>query len=122
MKNAEELDKQIRRFKSFKERTGTSKSSSYSVTITFSAYDDTVYVELGGYDVGGWSRHESFETTMDDLVTDLTKKVDEADEITKYERYCPKCKEYTDHDPETGKCRGYMDWDEEHACDEVIEL
>jgi hypothetical protein len=122
MKNPEELEKQIRRFQSFKERTGVSKSSSYSVHISFSSYDDNVFVELGGYDVGGWSRHESFDTTMDNLVSDLTKKVDEADDITRYERWCPSCKEYTDHDPETGKCQGYIDWDQVSTCDEVIEV
>jgi len=117
MKNPEELEKQIKRFQSFKERTGASKSSSYSVHISFNVGDDHVYVELGGYDVGGWSRHESIRTTWDNLIEDITKKVDEADEITKYERWCPSCHEYTDHDPETGKCLGV--WDCE--CDEVIE-
>lgn len=111
-----ELEKQIKRFRSFKERTGTNKSSSYSVSINFNAYDDNVYVELGGYDVGGWSRHETLETTWDNLVEDFTKKVDEADEATKHERYCPSCQEYTEHD-ENGKCLGYFDWDEERKCE-----
>jgi hypothetical protein len=122
MENLEELKMQIRRFQSFKERTGVSKSSSYSVHISFSAYDDNVFVELGGYDVGGWSRHECFDSTMDNLVTDLTKKVDEADDITRYERWCPSCREYTDHDPDTGKCQGYLGWGEENTCNEVIEV
>jgi hypothetical protein len=122
MKNPEELEKQIKRFQSFKDRTGTYKCSSYSVTLSFNCWEDKVYVEFGGYDVGNWSRHESIETTWDNLIEDITKKVDEADEITKYERWCPKCEEYTEHEPETGKCQGYIDWDEEHTCDEVIQL
>jgi len=123
MKNIEELENQIKRFQSFKERTGASKTSSYSVNISFSCYEDKVYVEFGGYDVGDWSRHESIETTWDNLIEDIIKKVDEADEFTKYERWCPKCKEYTEHEHETGKCQGYMDWGgEEYTCDEVVEL
>ena len=115
-KDWNELEKQIKRFRSFKERTGTNKSSSYSVSINFTGYDDTVYVELGGYDVGDWSRHETLETTWDNLVEDFTKKIDEADDATKYDAWCPHCKEYTEHD-ENGKCQGYWDWDEEVKCE-----
>ena len=122
VKTASELEKQIKRFQSFKERSGTDKTSSFSVHLSFNCWDDNVYVEFGGYNVGGWSRHESIETTWENLIEDITKKVDEADEITKYERWCPSCKEYTDHDPKTGKCQGYWDWSEDHECDEVIEL
>lgn len=116
MKDAEQIEQQIKRFQSFAERTGRSKSSSYSVELHFSALNDTVTITFGGYDVGSWSRHESIQTTWDNVVMDLTRKVDEADSITKHECWCPKCEEYTDHDPETGKCLGI--WDCE--CDEVI--
>jgi len=115
----QELIDQIKRFQSFKERTGCSKTSSYSVHISFPTYGDEVYVEFGGYDVGGWSRHESITTTVDNLLADITKKIDEADEETKGEAWCPKCKEYTEHD-EDGKCLGYWDWDQQHPCDEAI--
>ena len=113
--NWNELQKQIERFRSFKERTGASKSSSYSVSINFDGYNDTVYVEFGGYDVGGWSRHESLETTQDYLVRDFTFMVDLADKLTEHERYCPLCKEYTEHDVD-GNCLGYFDWGEEVKC------
>ena len=84
--NWNELQKQIKRFRSFKQRTGASKGSSYSVSINFDGYDnDTVHVEFGGYDIGDWSRHERLETTWDNLVEDFTKKIDEADEVTKYD-------------------------------------
>lgn len=120
-----ELYEQIKRFQSFSERTGRSKSSSYHVSINFSAHfddDDSVYVEVGGYDVGGWNRHHSMETTGENLLKDFTALVDEADRITKYDRYCPSCQEYTDHDPKTGKCYGFNDWGEAHECNEVIDV
>ena len=81
-----ELQKQIKRFRSFKQRTGASKGNSYSVTFYFAGSDnDAVYVEFGGYDIGDWSRQERLETTWDNLVEDFTKKIDEADEATKYD-------------------------------------
>lgn len=83
MRNIEELETQIKRFQSFKERTGTDKSSSYSVEIYFSAWNDEVTVKFGGYNVGSWSRSESIKTTWNNLIADVTAKVDEADEITK---------------------------------------
>lgn len=114
--NWNELQKQIKRFQSFKNRTGASKSSSYSVSVNFAGYDDTVYVEFGGYDVGDWSRYKLLETTWDNLVEDFTKKVDEADKLTENGRYCPSCQGYTEHD-ENGKCLGYFDWDAEVKCE-----
>lgn len=114
--NWNELENQIKRFRSFKERTGADKSSSYSVSINFTSYDDSVYVELGGYNVGDWSRHEKLETTLDNLVEDFTKKIDEADELTKNEAYCPYCKDYTMID-DNGKCVGNYDWNDCIGCE-----
>jgi len=77
----EKLFEQINRFQNLKNVTGSSKSSSYSVQIYFSPWSETVQVEFGGYDIGGWSRHEEMTTTRDKLLEDFTKKVDKAVEI-----------------------------------------
>lgn len=71
----------IDRFQALKNITGTSKSSSYAVTIRFDPWHEGVVVELGGYDVGNWSRHEYLNTTRNKLLEDLCSKVDEAEEI-----------------------------------------
>ena len=78
----EELTKLIRRFQALKSVTGTSKSSSYSVTILFEPWDDKVQVEFGGYDICGWSRHEYLQTTQQNLLVDLETKVIEAEKAT----------------------------------------
>lgn len=80
-----DLLNQIKRFQDLKDITGTSKSSSYSVTLSFNPWTDVVQVEFGGYDCGDWSRHEYMSTTRDKLIEDLTKKVDEAvEKVTEY--------------------------------------
>lgn len=81
-----ELLEIIERFQKLKEITGTSKSSSYAVTIRFDPWEEDVRVELGGYDVGYWARHEYLDTTRKDLLKDLSKKVDEAEKaVAEYE-------------------------------------
>lgn len=75
----EELTKLIQRFQALKSVTGTSKSSSYSVTILFEPWGDKVQVEFGGYDISGWSRHEHLQTTQQNLLVDLEAKVIEAE-------------------------------------------
>lgn len=81
----EELSKLIERFQSLKSVTGTSKSSSYSVTIVFEPWDDKVQVEFGGYDISGWSRHEHLQTTVDNLLIDVEVKIAEAERIVEEE-------------------------------------
>lgn len=90
--------------------------SSYGVELYFSAMEDRVIVEFGGYDVGSWSRNERIVTTWDNLVDDLTAKVDEADKITMFDRWCPKCKDYTTFDEEAGVCKGV--WND--GCDVTL--
>lgn len=74
-----ELVKLIQRFQALKIVTGTSKSSSYSVTILFEPWDGKAQVEFGGYDISGWSRHEYLQTTVDNLLIDMEAKVAEAE-------------------------------------------
>ena len=78
MLEGDSLLNQIERFQSLKNITGTSKMSSYSVSISFDPNSDEVDIELGGYDVGDWSRHTHIKTTKARMIEDLTAKVDEA--------------------------------------------
>lgn len=55
MSNFETLHKQ---FLKLAEKTGKSKISSYSLTVYYHP-DEEITVELGGYDIPYWSRHES---------------------------------------------------------------
>lgn len=73
-----ELYAEIERFQKLKERTGTNKSSSYSVLFRFDPWSDNVTIELGGYDVGSWPRHVYVDSTKETLLQDLKAKVDEA--------------------------------------------
>ena len=77
----------INRFQALKAITGTNKSSSYSVQIHFNPWSDRVEVELGGYDVGHWNRHEYLETNRENLLVDFEAKVKEAEEIVAQEAY-----------------------------------
>lgn len=77
----------INRFQALKDITGTNKSSSYSVQFHFDPWSDRVQVELGGYDIGHWSRHEYLETTRENLLVDFEAKVKEAEEIVAHEAY-----------------------------------
>lgn len=78
-----ELLSLIKRFQELKEITGTSKSSSYSVSIHFDPWGEGVQVEFGGYDVGHWCRHEYLSTTVNNLLIDFEAKVVEAERIVK---------------------------------------
>lgn len=73
----------IKRFQSLKDITGTSKSGSYSVQLSFDPWSDVVEVEFGGYDVGDWSRHEYMTATTENLLIDFEAKVVEAERIVK---------------------------------------
>lgn len=73
----------IKRFQSLKDITGTSKSSSYSVSLHFDPWGESVQVEFGGYDVGEWKRHEGLVTDVDNLLVDFEAKVVEAERIVK---------------------------------------
>lgn len=104
-----ELQKQIARFQALATRTGRSKSSSYYVEFYFSPHfdtDDKVMINVGGYDVGSWSRHQTFESSGKTLLKDFTRIVDEADEETKNDFYCNVCQDYTSRD-EDGNCTGW---------------
>ena len=76
-----DLIKLIERFQALKDITGTSKSSSYSVSLHFDPWGEGVQVEFGGYDVGDWSRHEYLKTTVTSLLVDFQSKVEEAERI-----------------------------------------
>jgi hypothetical protein len=71
----------IKRFQDLKNITGTNKSSSYSVNIHFDPWEQVVEIELGGYDVGDWSRLECISTTKQSLLFDLERKIIEAEQI-----------------------------------------
>jgi len=75
-----ELELLIKRFQSLKEITGTNKTSSYSVGIFFDPWNDTVAIELGGYDIPNWSRHEYIKTTRKNLLKDLEEKIIQAEQ------------------------------------------
>lgn len=68
----------INEFQNLKGITGTSKTSSYGVSLYFDPWSDAVSIELGGYDVGNWSRHEYLNTTRENLLVDLRNKIEDA--------------------------------------------
>lgn len=68
---------QIKRFQKLKEYVGASKISSFSVEIFFYSDEEQVDLVLGTYDCGSMSRATKIETSFNDLVEDLQKKVDE---------------------------------------------
>lgn len=68
---------QIKRFQKLKKYVGASKISSFSVELYFYPDDDRVAVTLGTYDISDFPRATEFYTTIDYLVEELRKKVDE---------------------------------------------
>ena len=109
----------INRFQKIADKTGRSKMSSFYVDFHFSAHfaeDDKVTIIVGGYDIGGWNRHHTVESTGKTLVDDLREIVESAEQETANDGWCPSCREYTEHD-ENGKCLGYWDWDAEVKCE-----
>jgi len=71
----------IGRFQKLKDKTGTSKCSSYTVSFWFDNWSDRVTIALGGYDIGDWNRNTEIETTRKNMLEDFEKKVQEAEFI-----------------------------------------
>ena len=70
---------QHQRFLKLREKVGASKMSSFSMQVYYSP-EEYITIELGGYDIGDWSRHEHigpFEDEEEALLA-LTQKIDEA--------------------------------------------
>lgn len=71
----------IRRFQSLKNRTGTSKSSSYALTFNFDPWDELIYVEWGTYDVGDYPRTHRTRTRSDQLLTHLAEEIEKMEAV-----------------------------------------
>lgn len=71
-----------KRFLKLRDVTGANKISSYSMTVYFSP-EETISIELGGYDIADWNRHESLGTfnTEEEALSALEKKIEEAEKI-----------------------------------------
>lgn len=67
---------QVKRFQDLKNITGTHKCSSYSLNFSFDVFCDTVIIEWGCYDVGGYPRH--YETACDhsDVYNHMRSEID----------------------------------------------
>lgn len=77
-----------KRFLDLGEKTGRSKLSSYSLTIYYHP-DEDITIELGGYDIPDWNRHETspiFKTEVDALIW-LEKKIEEAEKLVEENPY-----------------------------------
>jgi len=100
----------IHRFQKISEKTGRSKMSSFYVELYFSSRfseDDKATISVGGYDIGGWPRHRTVDSTGKTLIDDLRKIVEEAEQETANDGWCDNCGDYTTFDPDTGKCLGW---------------
>lgn len=66
-------------FVKLRNKTGASKMSSYSMTVYFSP-EETISIELGGYDIADWNRHENIGTfkSEEDAINALYYKILEA--------------------------------------------
>jgi hypothetical protein len=51
------LESLHKEFLKLRDITGATKMSSYSMTVYFSP-DEDISIELGGYDIADWNRHE----------------------------------------------------------------
>jgi hypothetical protein len=77
-----------KRFLKLRETTGASKISSFSMSVYFSA-EEMISIELGGYDIADWNRHEhigDFYSEEEALIA-LENKIKEAEEIVKNGNY-----------------------------------
>jgi len=100
----------INRFQKIADKTGRSKMSSFSVELYFNSRfseNDKATISVGGYDIGGWPRHHTIESTGKTLVDDLRALVESAEKETANDGWCDDCGDYTSFDPETGKCKSY---------------
>lgn len=75
------LEDLIKEFQDLSEKTGVSKSSSFYVSIHYPK-DYSPYIEVGGYDIGSWSRHQEFEmigsaeSTMEYILQEAKKEIE----------------------------------------------
>lgn len=76
----------LERFQALK-KIGCSKSSSFCVSLIFNPWDDTVTVEFGGYDIGGWARHECRNCKKSEFLEEFEEWVKEAEDIVSNEQY-----------------------------------
>jgi hypothetical protein len=85
MSNFETLHKQ---FLKLRDKTGASKMSSYSMTIYFSP-DEDISIELGGYDIQDWSRHEHIGIfkSEKEAIDALEIKINEAEKLVEESAY-----------------------------------
>lgn len=69
-------------FLKLRDKTGATKMSSYSMTVYFSP-DETISIELGGYDIADWNRHENIGTfnSEEEAINALYHKINEAIKI-----------------------------------------
>lgn len=75
-------------FVKLRDKTGASKMSSYSMTVYFSP-NETISIELGGYDIADWNRHENIGTfkSEEDAIHVLYYKILEAQKIVSEGNY-----------------------------------
>lgn len=76
-----ELLEQLNRFRKLKDRVGASKISSFSVELYFDPDNDDVIVTFGTYDIGDCPRHDNLCTTQENLLKDITKRIDKYEDI-----------------------------------------
>jgi hypothetical protein len=71
-----------KQFLKLRDKTGASKISSYSMTVYFNP-NETISIELGGYDIADWNRHENIGTfeSEKDAIDALYYKILEAQKI-----------------------------------------
>jgi hypothetical protein len=77
-----------KRFLALRDKTGANKISSYSMTIYYSPEED-ISIELGGYDICDWNRHENIGNfkTEEQALQALKNKIIEAEKIIEEGNY-----------------------------------